>query len=104
MGDGFEGEMVELEDCCGQWNASEGLVIGSVVERYNGRWGSESYLPATYLAPSFSNILGPCSCHSCFEIHMFSLSAICRYCQYITRSAALATGTGTYNVREYGST
>lgn len=30
-----------------------------------------------YLGPSFSNTLGPCSCHSCFEIHMFSLSAIC---------------------------
>src|SRR2546421_3787255 len=30
----------------------------------------------SYLGPSFSNILGPCSCHSCFEIHMFSLSAM----------------------------
>ena len=31
-----------------------------------------------YLGPSLSNILGPCSCHSCFVIHMFSLSAICK--------------------------
>ena len=30
-----------------------------------------------YLGPSLSSILGPCSCHSCFVIHMFSLSAIC---------------------------
>ena len=32
----------------------------------------------SYLGPSFSNILGPCSCHSCFDIHMLSLSAICK--------------------------
>ena len=32
----------------------------------------------SYLGPSFSNILGPCSCHSCLVIHMFSLSAIYR--------------------------
>ena len=31
-----------------------------------------------YLGPSFSSILGPCSCHSCLVIHIFSLSAICR--------------------------
>src|SRR5271154_876155 len=29
-----------------------------------------------YLGPSFSSTLGPCSCHSRFEIHMSSLSAI----------------------------
>lgn len=30
-----------------------------------------------YLLPSFSNTRGPCSSHSCLEIHMSSLSAIC---------------------------
>src|SRR3954463_5902179 len=35
-----------------------------------------SPLPPFYRGPSFSSILGPCSCHSCFEIHMFSLSAM----------------------------
>src|SRR5947207_14185685 len=30
----------------------------------------------SYRRPSFSNTLGPCSCHSCFDIHIFSLSAM----------------------------
>ena len=48
--------------------------------------GSELYCTASamrsynqlqnYLGPSFSNILGPSSCHSCLLIHMLSLSAI----------------------------
>ena len=29
-----------------------------------------------YLRPNFSSTRGPCSSHSCFVIHMFSLSAI----------------------------
>ncbi len=29
-----------------------------------------------YLLPNFSNARGPCSSHSCFEIHISSLSAI----------------------------
>lgn len=29
-----------------------------------------------YLGPNFSSTRGPCSSHSCFVIHMFSLSAI----------------------------
>lgn len=39
--------------------------------------GTVSQAFLIYLGPSFSNILGPCSCHSCLVIHMFSLSAIC---------------------------
>ena len=40
--------------------------------------GTRSQEFSDYLGPSFSSILGPCSCHSCLVIHMFSLSAIYR--------------------------
>ena len=46
--------------------------------------GERAQSVLNYLGPSFSNILGPCSCHSCFVIHIFSLSAI--YCIFSVRT------------------
>ena len=56
-----------------------------------------------YLGPSFSNILGPCSCHSCFVIHMFSLSAICEL-SAVKRDCALGVLRLTHNVCKHRST
>lgn len=50
-----------------------------------------------YLGPSFSSILGPCSCHSCLVIHISSLSAICRV-SAAERDCAHGISPLTYNV------
>lgn len=52
-----------------------GVSIFSFVKLLYKVWSKPQQL--NYLGPSFSNTLGPCSCHSCFVIHIFSLSAIC---------------------------
>ena len=56
-----------------------------------------------YLGPSFSSILGPCSCHSCFVIHMFSLSAICQL-SAAERDCALGLLRWTHNVCKHRAT
>lgn len=56
-----------------------------------------------YLGPSFSRILGPCSCHSCFVIHMFSLSAICEL-SAAERHCALGLSRLTHNVCKHRAT
>ena len=56
-----------------------------------------------YLGPSFSSILGPCSCHSCFVIHMFSLSAICEL-SAAERDCMLGLFRWTHNVCKHRAT
>ena len=65
--------------------------------------GSEVPSILNYLGPSFSNTLGPCSCHSCLDIHMFSLSAICRL-SAAERDCALRVSRLTYNVCKHCAT
>ncbi len=66
---------VEFNDTLA-WNASLGFMFGAIdlcTERHDP---SKAKSQPCYLGPSFSSTRGPCSCHSCFVIHMFSLSAI----------------------------
>ena len=46
------------------------------------------YGDVCYRLPNFSRARAPCSSHSCFVIHMFSLSAICG----VAVSCMLCTG------------
>ena len=59
--------------------------------------GTRSQVLLSYLGPSFSSILGPCSCHSCLDIHISSLSAICRRLE-AERTCALGIPRLTYNI------
>ena len=67
--------------CVGVKGSEDVMVLG----KYRGSGGQKikdrphhSFRFAyDYLLPSFSNTRGPCSSHSCLEIHMSSLSAIC---------------------------
>lgn len=61
---------------------------------------------SSYLGPSFSSTRGPCSCHSCLVIHMFSLSAIlnAEACSQYSRHVSQAFEVEkTYNVRQHGA-
>lgn len=52
------------------------LQEGSITTRCMRMYGRSLNKKLDYLGPSFSSTRGPCSSHSCFVIHMFSLSAI----------------------------
>ena len=73
---------------------------------YRNRKTRTNEVPGTlsYLGPSFSNILGPCSCHSCLVIHMFSLSAICLDCQSLKTIVRWGFLLLTYNVCKHCAT
>jgi len=53
-----------------------------------------------YLAPSFSNALDPCSSHSALDIHMFSLSAICKRLDGASRTETVIA----YNICQHSTT
>lgn len=84
-----------------QWKGSLARAFYKILYKFAMAERARSILD--YLGPSFSNILGPCSCHSCFVIHMFSLSAICRL-SAAERDCAPRISRLTYNVCKHCAT